>query len=324
MQYPWLTSQWQNLIQQQQAGRLHHAYLLTGMCGLGQLDFARQLAQYLLCRSPQADKACGLCQSCQLLQANNHPDLIEVQPAEGKKSISIDRIRQLSADVAQTSTQGGLQIVIIEPAEAMTLAAANGLLKTLEEPPADVLFLLISYEAGRLPNTILSRCQPLPMTVNASASQWLQQQLPGVDPELALALANGAPLLALEQANNGFLEQRQTIWQQWLAVQQRETTWQAASKALKDIEKATVLTVMQSIVTDVLKLQLGAAPGLCINKDWALDLLNHRLPTQTLLDLQKQLESLRRLVQKGAGINFDLQLLELWRLWCSTSRRQVA
>ena len=315
MLYPWQQLHWQRFTQQHRDERLHHAYIISGMKGLGQFAFAEHCAAWLLCEKKLATDRCHHCKSCKLLQAANHPDLIHLLPEEGKKSISIAAIRELTTAIDKTSNQGGYQIVIIEPAEAMTIAAANALLKTLEEPIGQVLFMLVNYEVGRLPMTIKSRCQRLSFVANRSAETWLLQQLPHLDPKLALNLAKGAPLLALEQQSSGFNDSRQLVWQQIAAVLAKQTTWQAASKALKDVDNLTILVIMLSLVTDLLKQQLGVLSSQLDNIDLIAPLSVVSIPIERLLELHQQLETVRRLLQRGAGVNFDLQLLNIWRLW---------
>lgn len=156
--YPWQQAQWQSVLQQLQADRLPHALLLAGPSGLGKRSFANALAAHALCVK---HTACGQCRSCLLLNASNHPDLLELQPEAEGKAIKIEQVRELVTELGQTAQQGSYQVVVIEPAEAMNKAGANALLKTLEEPPGPVIFLLISHQPATIPATIRSRCQRL-------------------------------------------------------------------------------------------------------------------------------------------------------------------
>ncbi len=315
MIYPWQQTQWQAITKQHAEKHLHHAYLFTGMNGLGQFAFAEHMAAWLLCKKPDANGACGHCADCRLLSSKSHPDYFLLQPADGKKSISVAVLRDLTAKIEQTASQGGYQIIIIEPAESMTLAAANALLKTLEEPMGNVVFVLVSYEVGRLPITVQSRCQALAFTADTTAVTWLAQHLDAVDAELALKLANDAPLKAIEQQQSGFYELRQLVWQQILAVIERQTTWQAATKAIKQTNWLPVIQIMQSLVTDLLKCNLNLSLMHYANTDLWQQLSSLNLPQSRLLELYKQLEQLRQLLQRGAGVNAELQLLNIWRLW---------
>jgi DNA polymerase III subunit delta' len=230
MIYPWQTDDWQRL--QQLRAHWPHALLLHGQAGVGKLDFAQHLAQSLLCETPAANgEACGTCPACLWFQHGNHPDYRVVLPKalaglapghadadasaekadgdEGKKGtppskeIKIDQVRALLDFCGVGSHRGGLRVVVLYPAEALNAASANALLKTLEEPPAGVVFLLVSARADRLLPTIVSRCRQWPMSVPQpeEASAWLASQ--GVDdPAGLLAQAGGAPLAALALASD--------------------------------------------------------------------------------------------------------------------------
>jgi DNA polymerase-3 subunit delta' len=208
--------------------RLPHSLLLVGQKGLGKFDLARRFAASLLCESPSANgQACGRCLACNWFEQGNHPDFRLLQPdalaedvevEEGKKKpsqqITIDQVRALDEFFNVGTHRGGLRIVIINPTEAMNRSTANSLLKTLEEPSAGTLFLLVSSEPMRLLPTIRSRCQVVPVPVPAAklaskvlADDGLQQS------EHWLALAGGSPVLAKELAASG-----QSAWIDLLAA----------------------------------------------------------------------------------------------------------
>ncbi len=172
--YPWQQEQWQYLLTRKNNGSLPHSLLLTGQHGLGQTDFALAFAELLLCRRPKT-MACGSCRACKLIQAGNHPDLSLVRPETNSKIIKIDQIRNIIDTVTKQSHQGSCQVVIIEPADAMNIAAGNALLKTLEEPPGDVVIILLSDRASLLPATIRSRCQRIVFNAPLSELALLQE-----------------------------------------------------------------------------------------------------------------------------------------------------
>jgi len=212
---PWHRDQWRNLSERLRSGVMPHALLLCGPAGLGKVQFAAFLAHTLLCETGIAQgEPCGRCRSCLLFTAHNHPDLRLVSPPEEGKVIGVDQVREVGRYLAHTSQYGGYKAVIITPADKMNLNAANSLLKTLEEPSAGSLLVLVSDKPGRLPATVLSRCQRLAFTSPpaAEAAQWLAGRLPSErDPALLLALAEGAPLRALELAEGNALEERMQI-----------------------------------------------------------------------------------------------------------------
>jgi DNA polymerase-3 subunit delta' len=190
--------------------------LLSGQRGIGKFELARRFAESLLCENlTPAGEACGTCLACGWLAQSNHPDFRLLQPdalaeeegggeesGRGKKAsqqITIGQVRALDDFLHVGTHRHGARIVLIQPAEAMNRATANSLLKSLEEPIASTLFLLVSNEPDRLLPTIRSRCQSvaIPQPAPALASEWLRQS--GVeDAERWLALAGGSPLLAVE------------------------------------------------------------------------------------------------------------------------------
>lgn len=138
--------------------RLSHAYLLSGISGVGKTNFAKQFATFLLC---EKNNLCGVCRACKQLQSDSHPDFILIKPEEKSHSIKIDQIRDMSDKVSRTAHAGGYQVVVISPADAMPMQAANALLKTLEEPNGKVIIFLIDDQKSILPATIISRCQKI-------------------------------------------------------------------------------------------------------------------------------------------------------------------
>ena len=137
-----------------------------------------------------------------------HPDFHWVEPAEGKVSLSVDQIRSICGKLALTSHGPGAKVAIVYPAEAMTLSAANALLKTLEEPTARTYLILVSHQPGRLPATIRSRCQTYAVARpgTASAVAWLNEQAPGraSDWPALLGYGDGGPFAALDLADEKF------------------------------------------------------------------------------------------------------------------------
>jgi DNA polymerase-3 subunit delta' len=196
-----------------------HALLLTGRQGVGKRLLAMHLARALLCETPRSDgSACGDCTSCGLVERGSHPDLRLIEPFayddEGNATpvdaitvepTIIDRVRATVESSPRRQGRGH------HPAER-NAAAANALLKTLEEPPPRTYLLLVSHQPGRLPATIVSRCRrlPVPDPDPALASQWLADRNVA-DPELVLAQAGGAPMLALSLADPAVQQARKLL-----------------------------------------------------------------------------------------------------------------
>ncbi|MFP3874816.1 MAG: DNA polymerase III subunit delta' [Thiohalophilus sp.] len=213
----WHAAAWQQLQASRRQQRLPHALLLSGESGIGKAAFAAEVAASLLCEQPVADgRACGSCQACQRVAAETHPDRFQLAPEEPGKPIKVDAIRRLIQDLSLTGHYGRYRVVLVEPADVMNTNAANAFLKTLEEPPADTLLILITTAPARLPATIRSRCQPLRLKTpdSAAAGAWLSREFSDSSPaeiEPALRLAGGAPLLAARYLREGWLAERRHL-----------------------------------------------------------------------------------------------------------------
>lgn len=300
----WHASAWQQLQTSRQQQRLPHALLLTGEPGIGKGEFAAQLAASLLCERPAENgQACGQCHACQRLAARTHPDRLQVVPEEAGKPIKVDAIRQLIADLALSCHYGGYRVVTVEPAEAMNVNAANAFLKTLEEPPANTLLILIASAPMRLPATIRSRCLQLRLAPPAGegAIDWLQQAVPEAGMErsrLALRLAGGAPLLAARYLQEASLEGRERLLQALSACARGEAGPLQAAAVADDLfkqDRLLPITWMYHWVADLLRLAYD--DNNIKNNDMANEL--QKLPKQVepaaLLHLLDKLQQTRRL-----------------------------
>jgi DNA polymerase-3 subunit delta' len=258
---PWHGDQWQRVVAMVSGGRLPHALLLRGPEGVGKLGFARHLLAALLCeRDGFRDDACGDCRGCRLVAADTHPDLHALVPLEGKAQIGIDQVRELIGRVGLTPQYGGRKAVLVAPAERMTRAAANTLLKTLEEPPGDAVFVLLAHRAGALPATIRSRCQMVdfPTPAADAARPWLGAELE--DDQLAdtaLRLAHGAPLTARILATGGGLQAREAILEDLAGLVTGSGDPIATAERWRDLGLLDALHWLQSMVCDLVRLKNG-------------------------------------------------------------------
>ena len=254
--------------------RLSHAYLLGGPRGVGKATFARWLVASLFCEHIPAP--CGECEACRRVFSGGEPDVTEVLSPDDKP-ISIERVRQVIAQISQHSFGSGTRVVIIEPAEKLTPAAQNCLLKSLEEPPADVLFLLLSHEPGALLGTIASRCSLVKL------APWPDDRLRatlsrlGYPPQpvsAAIARAGGVigqaiAILSDETAQAGIRERTEAI----LAVR-RDSDAVALSTKFKDERAGADQTLsaletafQQALMVITGQLPLQAASGSAI-REW--------------------------------------------------------
>jgi len=192
-------------------GRLHPCLLFEGPRGVGKRAAAMWLAQRVNCEGESAPRPCGACWSCRQIPLGRHPDIIEVgiDPEKTAPIISVKQARALGSALVLRPFHARRRFVIIEPAEAMTLEAANALLKTFEEPPEDTGFILVSSQPSRLLATVRSRSQrvrfgPTPPEVLVP---WLEAR--GLAGAVGLArLSEGCPGVALELADGGVGQER--------------------------------------------------------------------------------------------------------------------
>jgi DNA polymerase-3 subunit delta' len=259
---PWHDDAWARLQARRERDALPHALLLAGPAGLGKRDFLAAFVKGLLCQNPTDGAPCGVCRSCQLVAAGTHPDVVTLtfglrKDGVTRSEIVVDQIRDLSQRLAMSSQFGGWQIATVDPADAMNAAAANALLKTLEEPTQATLLVLVADEPARLPATIRSRCQRIDFLVPSRevSLNWLRAE--GVaDAPAALEAAGGNPGMARAWAADGALRQRaevrndlkalaagrgdaMEVIKRWQAAQPARYLWFAAQAATDELRART-------------------------------------------------------------------------------------
>lgn len=273
MTAPWIASQLRALLQQR-----GHAWLLHGPSGLGQYPLALELVRAWLCESPTPDGACGHCASCHAIDVRTHADLLVLMPetvmielgwplgerAQGEiddkkrkasKEIRVDAMREAIEFAQRTSGRGRGKAVLVYPAERMNAITANALLKTLEEPPGDVRFVLATQAAHQLLPTIRSRClgHTMDWPPAAQASQWLAGQgVPATDVPALLMAAGGRPEDALAMSRAG-IDARQ-----WSSLP--KTIARGDVSFLGDWSPVKVVDALLKLCHDLMALRAGAAP----------------------------------------------------------------
>lgn len=324
MRYPWQTDSWNHLIARR--GNLPHSLLFHGRKGIGKLDFAYTLAHALLCQHPGPDgTACGQCAACNWLAQGSHPDLWvidpdreteagegdeEAKPAEKKAGgpIKVEAIRELADFVNLSSHQSGLRIVLIHPAEAMNVQAANALLKTLEEPTPGTLFLLVTHQLQHLLPTIRSRCQKmaLPSPSREQAADWLAGQ--GIpDAALYLAQAGYAPLEAAQLADDEGQGRRRSFLEAISIPAKLDPI--GLAEALKGADLGEVVNWLQKWIYDLMSLRLAGSLRYQTDFDGALRTLANKAQMAELLAFHQDLTAARRSV--GHPLNSQLVLEQL-------------
>lgn len=313
--YPWLSPLWTRLISMRQ--RMPHALLLAGPLGVGKRELAKNWAQSLLCERPTADgEACGACEGCHWFDAGTHPDFMHVtlQEKENREGdvrmateISVEQARQ-AVDFVQLSTyRAGYRLVLIEPAEALNTVSANALLKVLEEPPINTVFVLVSHQPRQLLPTILSRCHKLEAGLpdKAALAAWLKQN--GLD-EQALAWVSGAPLAALEAREAGELDARQEVLDV-LSKAGRLDSVALAEAWNKQVPARTWHKVSYKWLLDLLSCAVGGKAGFNPDYQAALSGLAKRANLASLLDF------VRRESDSGRWVDHPLNrqmVIEAW------------
>lgn len=264
---PWTVPAWRTLAQRAESGSLPHALLLAGAQGLGKRAFAEAFVRARLCQHPRSGFACGECRACAFLEAGTHPDRILISfelNSEGKprKEIVVEQIRGLSARLAMASQLGGWQVAVIDPADAMNPAAANALLKTLEEPTAASLIVLVADQPSRLPATVRSRCQCVDFALppRDESLAWLRAQSIA-EPETALLAAGGNPGRALELARGEGLQRCESVRKDLSAVFAGRASVQALAHAWASDEPAERLEHAARWFVDAARAGIGAQTG---------------------------------------------------------------
>lgn len=336
---PWQAPQWQRLQGARRRERLAHALLLHGPERTGKRHFAEALAFSLLCASPLEDGlACGRCRSCLLLSAGNHPDLGFLEPEEGgkvinsdptgdlapekeegkgkeaKKSkvIKIEAVRQFTGGEALSSQSGGYRVLIIHPADAMNHAAANALLKTLEEPSPSTLMLLVSSQPGALPATIRSRCQAIgfPLPPAEQALPWLKGQ-GEADWDSLLAAAAGAPLKALAWAAAGMPQARRQLLDEVLALLEGRADPVSLADGWQKRDADLLLQWLATLLLDLARMAIQPDyPGL-FNPD-ARDRLAARAGSRSAASWHKMLQNvvtIRMMLSRPLNLQLQLEAL---------------
>lgn len=270
---PWISAQLRQLLSQR-----GHAWLLQGPSGLGQYELALSLARAWLCDRPTPDGACGQCGSCHQVEVRAHTDLAVLMPETAmqvlgwplsekaqqeiddkkrkpSREIRVDAMRDMLEFAQRTSGRGRGKVVMVYPAERMNQVTANALLKTLEEPPGDVRFVLATEATHQLLPTIRSRCLGHSLTWPGAdeAAAWLQEEgVPAAAAPALLRASGGRPDDALRLHQAGLDAKTWSTWPKSLV--------RGDIGVLADWSPGEVVEAFQKLCHDLLAVRSGAAP----------------------------------------------------------------
>ena len=306
-------------------GRLPHAMLFHGRPGIGKLHLAQVLAQSLLCENRLTKGlACGACPACTWFASGNHPDFRLVQPealaptqeeadtGEGveetkkkaSKQIKIEQIRALSDFLNVGSHRNGHRVVLIYPAESMNPGAANALLKSLEEPSAGVVFLLVAHQPSKLLATVRSRCHALALSLppRELSVHWLQEQGSKAT-SATLAFAGDAPLEAAALPD----EEADTRRRLYDLLSQPTSSALGLADFCQRLQPGPVVDWMMKWTYDLIALASKGKARYNIDQEKKLGLLAQRMPLLQLLRFYAALLSLRAIAEHplNARLFFD-------------------
>ena len=222
-------------------GRLHHAYLLTGTRGVGKTTIARILAKSLNCETPSHGEPCGQCPSCTAIDQGRFVDLLEIDAAS---NTGIDNIREVLENAQYAPTAGKYKVYIIDEVHMLSKSAFNAMLKTLEEPPEHVKFILATTDPHKVPVTVLSRCLQFVLR-NMTAQQVADhlahvldsEQIPYETPALAL----------LGRAAAGSMRDALSLLDQAIAMGSGKVAEQDVRQMIGAVDKRYLYELLQSI-----------------------------------------------------------------------------
>ena len=311
--HPWNQEIWQNLTLEPE--RSNHALLFCGDSGLGKQDLAFSLAHFIL-TSTHA-------QSESLFSAGSHPDMhiimpeceiqagllgdfarryIEPHSGKPKKTITIDQIRKLSQALTTHPHIGAHRVILILFSETMNRNASNALLKSLEEPPVNTLFILASDEVSKIAKTIRSRCSLVNFKAPSFdvAKAWLNMQGIVTEDQITthLAMANNHPIKAQKLYQDGYLASLKTVFTDVNSLWTQRSEVTKVAKSWQDLGGAVSIDILQKMTTDLLRSQLSEQPQTVffpVQSTW-IKTTSSKLSTKKLIGVIDELNYAKRML----------------------------
>lgn len=310
----WNDAVWHNLTKTNQ--RQNHALLFSGNAGLGKRDIALRYARHILSDTEQ---------SISLFDAGNHPDLhvimaenhlnleegdlaslaavryIEEHKGKPKKNINIEQIRRLAEKVSTSAHLSQYKVLMVFGAEQMNNNASNAFLKSLEEPSANTVIILVTDEIDRISKTIRSRCSLLHFKAPTTdvALQWLQQHMPAVDSESYLALAGGSPLRALDMHKQDYLGQVKQVFNDANALWGRRKYPVETAREWQKLGAQETLNIIQKLLIDLVRLSSSPEPASLffpVQKQW-LQKVSSMLSQASVIDVIDKVTDAKRMLR---------------------------
>lgn len=300
-------------------GNIPHALLFYGINGVGKRAAAKLFSMALNCRgnhsgSQPSEKSCGVCRSCCKIESGNHPDVIRIKPSGA--FIRIAQIRELLETLSLKPYEATIRVVVISDAHAMNPEAANALLKMLEEPPDQTIFILTTEQLADLLPTVVSRCQQIrfrPVSLeNLKRLLRKEYSLTTDVAHIIAAMANGSQTKAAQMIQGNWMEKRD-----WLIGEMESLTSKSMNRLMLFAEKLSndkavlmnSLDIMMSWLRDVLIYQFN--PQKVINTDITnrIKIASEQLPAEVLLLRIKHVLQTQRDIRANANLRLALDTL---------------
>jgi len=304
--------------------RLAHAYLFHGEEAIGKQLTAIRLAQALNCEQPPESEeldSCGTCRSCRQIEARTHPDffVIEPDPEQATRQIKIEQVREIEHQIMYRPLIGERKICLLNDADRMTIGAANALLKTLEEPPAHSLFLVVSSRPAALPATIRSRCQALrfatPAQTQVEATLILKREIPPADARFLAIISEGriGEALSAEVKDTRMRQQELVNLVRPQSLQSIGSILTSAESIAKADRAQDVLAWLARWIRDLVLIQVGGDRDQLLYLDdlVTLEAYAQRADTDMLLDLLREIELTEQRATRHLNLHMALETILL-------------
>lgn len=306
---PWQKEPFAQITSQFQQGKLPHSILMLGEEGVGREDFCEFVAKWMLCAAEdKTNGSCEQCKSCQLFEANTHPDYHKLEVEEGKTQISVAQVRDLIEHMQESSHQAGWKLANITNVHALNASSFNALLKTLEEPQPQTLLIIQAEQLQGVPATIKSRAQirKVGVTDVSMTREWLNQRHKFIeqDMETAIQLFPGAPykVEAFVELGEAF-KSSEFIFDFADVIQEHQSPMDVADKWLEELPNA--IFWCQLMFRDVLYVQQGAKQSEVQLKQQheAVELIANSISPKGIILLLNKIIELQRLIKLKSPAN---------------------